>query len=158
MRFIGSADRKLRVIISTMKPDYEKHFPLKSRRFYSRDAEKTLANWFVYELSNGFYVSLAEKAGCSARDVDEEIAEYAISIARDIMRQVRNFGGLKGVKVDRKIIEAKKPGRLSLVNNREIEKALNSDLREQFGVCKACPTHCVYNPDGACYMFDGSPY
>jgi len=141
-----------------MEPEYEKHFPLKSRRFYFCNADKTLANWFVYELSNGFYVSLAEMADCGARDIDEVIAEYSITIARDVMRQIRSFGGLKGVKVSRKIIETKKPVRLLPVNNREIEKELNSDLREQLGGCKQCPTRCVYNPDGVCYMFDGRPY
>lgn len=140
--------------------DFDKNFVLKSHRFYSSDEDKTLGNWFVYELSNELYDALAELVSHSGTEVDEELAVFSIKLARDVLKQVKKFPArkFKYVKISRKIAEEETPGKLSSCNTRDIAKALTSALKEQLEICEMCPTRCVFNPGGKCYMFDEGPY
>lgn len=139
---------------------FDKNFALKSSRFYSSSAEKTLGNWFVYELSNELYDTLSEFIDERGKDVDEELAAFTIKFARDILKQIEAFpeNKFKYTRISRIIAEEETPDILTAFNSKVIASVISEALKEQMEICEICPTRCAFNPEVMCNMFDEGPY
>lgn len=142
--------------------DFDKNMPIKSYRFYNKFTDKTKANWLAYEVANELYDVIDQ----FFKDKDYGIPinpfyieEFSVFIAKGYVKMLRSISqGEEPETIYAETPATKNFNGLDKKTHRELQKTINKCFNEFLLNCRSCPTRCVYDFDGICYMFDKGPY
>jgi len=145
---------------------FDKNMKIKSTEIGTSESDKTMGNWFIYEFSNSIYDSLSEFFEFEEDTLDfsflsdKEMKSFSISVANktvDMIRQWKN-GRTNEFQIS--------PDLLKSILDKEVKRDLidifvdiiTDNLNNQLNICQGCPTQCIHDLDGRCYLFDSGPY
>ncbi|MDO9257032.1 MAG: hypothetical protein Q7U54_16035 [Bacteroidales bacterium] len=142
--------------------NFDKNMPIKSYKFYSNFADKTKANWLAYEFANEVYDVILEffKAkdyGIPIKHIN--IEAFSIFIAKGYVDKFRIFtSGTEPTAIHSTTPETNIFNSLDPKTQKKLQDAINNCFYSHLDKCALCPTDCIHDFDGICYMFDKGPY
>ncbi|MBI9076600.1 MAG: hypothetical protein JEZ02_14435 [Desulfatibacillum sp.] len=123
--------------------------------FYSSNAEKTKLNWLCYELAMAFYDDLEKPLRKSRHRIEKlQTATFSVYAALELKEAIRRCGGqTKSLSIPPGLLENYLPP-LGPKTQKKVLSIMKKAWQELVAHCPQCPTNCLHDPDGICYLFD----
>ena len=130
--------------------------------FYLNNSEKTLLNWFCYEIASGFETRLknfTDDLSVKKWVKKRNIRSMAIALSNQLKKIIltKQLSTALNLKIAPEWIinHIKSPPKKIL---EEITFRLNNSIAEQAEMCETCPTQCLKKKNAPCFMFDDPSY
>jgi hypothetical protein len=134
--------------------------PIKASWFYLNDCEKVKINWFLYEFACMLYLGLKRSTGgyinkWKSKRSNKQLAEFCAYLSKRMKQDIfkRLDGFTSGVMAyEDHIFEYCHTN--TPEENRAVFEVVESVWKEMLMICQLCPTGCLDEYAGRCYLFD----
>jgi len=141
------------------KPKWDELSRIPVKNFYATEEDKTKENWFLYELSNTIFDELTYDKIVSKKYSNQKLLKLSLNLskyAKKIIEDLLNKG--RKPKINAKDIRQKLAKNPQLSYEKRVIKIVVTTVNSFIPACLHCPTKCIYDWKGKCYMFDRGPY
>lgn len=138
-----------------MKCKHQVAYNISSTYFCNQESDRTKEKWFLYELSNAIYEGLTREIAISRKYTEEELVELAIDLSlrgKEAVTEVMKRRGNK--RITNKDFREETASELMRRHGKKVLKVAAREINVQFATCLDCPTECIHDWKGVCYMFD----
>jgi hypothetical protein len=134
--------------------------PIKTSWFYLHDIEKVKINWFLYELACLLYLGFKRNTGThlikwKSKLSNKQLAEFCAYISKrmkqDIFKRIDGFTA-GAISYEDHIFEYFHT--ITPEENRAVYDVVEAVWIEMLMICELCPTRCLADIAGDCYLFD----
>ena len=149
------ADDLMEMDEEMMECEHQVAYHISSAYFCNEESDRIKEKWFLFELSNAIYGGLAGEIAISRTYNEKELVELAIDLSlhgKEAVTEVMRRRGNKRI-TNRDFRELAASELMGKYGKKVLKVAVRA-INVQLSACLDCPTRCIHDWKGACYMFD----
>jgi len=140
-----------------MSRDEWDNFAIPARNFWITESDKTLENWFLYELSNAIHSALVTDETVRTQHTGVELLEFSLRLARCGKAAVQKRIEKGEERVASRDLREELARQFRAIYTARVIEIASKVINDHLEICFVCPTQCIYNWDTYCSMFELGP-